>query len=168
MDEDYYVLVFFVERTHVFENAQLEVYVKYYRTRYEVNGGVSVRQSCSLTDTEPSCWVSVPLQLSDNETAFLTLSPMPDTTVDWINDRVFLKMACVPRAWMYTVISLAVLIGLAGISITMIVVCICVNKERTIPPEMETLLEQPPPVVTYRYTFIRYVYRIRRVRLIKI
>lgn len=151
-DEDYYWLVFSVQRTHVFESAQLKVYAEFNRTRYEVSSIDSISHFCLFSGSEhDSCSVSVPF--SGNLTVLLTLSP--GYGVNWAEDGVKLNFTCVPRDWMYAVIVLAVFISLASIIVT-ILVCLFVEIEHTC---------EEPSVASNRsnnHTFIAIIiYRIR-------
>lgn len=151
--EDYYYLVFDADHSTA---TQLDVYMSFYRTRYEkLNGSTS--ESCSVTgEYSDSCSVSVPLS---GKTAFLTVTPETGTVIDW-KDGIGLDTKCAPRVWMYFMIAFSVLVGLLIILVPLLA-CIIVKLRKkkkatspvaastTVATTMETdtapLLDNPPP-----------------------
>ena len=161
-DEGDYCLVFYVERTHVDENAVLGLHATFNRTRYEVTGDVSVLQSCFMADSDPSC--SVGVALSGDHTPFLSLAA-DKSRVSWKDDGVDLNFACVPRMWIYATISVAILVVL----IVTIIVMACVFAMKY----CECTIEDTPLLHSNKrpakkYTFILFIYYyVVRYRVVK-
>lgn len=101
--------------------------VTFHQTQYELGNSSSV-QSCSVNSSSvgSSCSVGVPLS---GHTAYLAVQPLPETVIDWV-DRIHVDTICGARIWMYVVISMCVMIGVVGISGTLIFLCVCVHEKR--------------------------------------
>lgn len=121
--EDFYYLVFEAGKSP----AKLNIYMSFYRVRYERIGDGTASDSCSVTGNySDSCTVSVPL--SGGKTPFLTVSPDAGTVIDW-KDGIGLETKCVPRVWVYAMIALSILVGLLLI-IVPVVICIVVKLRK--------------------------------------
>jgi hypothetical protein len=147
-EEDYYYMVFYVDFDYNYYDylLDLDFSMVFNRTRYEVADNSSAIDSCSVNDLIDSCTVSVPLTGS---TAFLTVTPQPDTEVDWINDEMDLDTLCVARVWMYVVIALSIIIGLVVILVPLLV-CLIVKLRKmsnATPPTVTPVVDDNAPLL---------------------
>ncbi len=122
--EDYY---FFVLLSQYPYDSQVNSTLSFYRTLYEWSD-YSNYCSESIESYGVSCSVSVPLSL---QTAFLAIKPKDGSQVDWSVEQIGigLNITCIPRIWMYVLISLAILTGLVAIFLP-ILVCIIVHLRK--------------------------------------
>ena len=150
--EDYYYLILY-STTY---SDQARTYMSFSRTRYEdSNGTYSDRCTLSTSELSPTCSIGVPVS---GKTAYLTITPDEDTVIDWANDRISLNTSCSPRVWMYFMITLLIVAGLAAVLVPL-VICIILrlrkgNKSTTTsattasaPAETDSapLVAPPPP-----------------------
>ena len=125
-EEDYYYLIF---ENELYTSTSVDTYMTFYRTLYELPSNSSVDDSCYVNSEVifDSCYVSVPL--SGGKVPFLMVTPpTPDYDIDW-TDGVGLDTTCSPRIWMYVVISLCSLLGLAAIIVPILVCAIIYFKK---------------------------------------
>jgi preprotein translocase subunit SecG len=148
--EDYYYLIFDAEYR---PGTVLSVHMDFYRTLYQVDHNVSANDSCSVEtgDQGASCTISIPLS---GKTAFLEVAPVSNT-FDWA-EGIDLDTKCVPREWMYVMIALSILVGVAAILVALLVCIVIMLRSRkskpastvaSVPADSDNtpLVTAPPP-----------------------
>jgi hypothetical protein len=146
--EDYYYLIFYADTR---PGTELSFQMDFYRTLYRADH-LSASDSCSVmtSDQGASCTISIPLS---GKTAFLEVTPVSDA-FDWA-EGIDLDTKCVPRVWMYVMIALSILVGLAAILVPLLV-CIIIKLRKkneltfsvnstSVDADNVPLFAEPPP-----------------------